>query len=72
MECLTPEVAIRIADLRADPATQRRLDELAAKANQGQLAPEEADEYDHYREAFHFVTILQAKARTYLRKKVAS
>jgi len=35
--CLTREVARRIANLRADSATQTRVDELADKANEGQL-----------------------------------
>jgi hypothetical protein len=66
--CLTPEVARRIANLRADSATQTRVDELADKANEGQLTDEERAEYDPYRSAFHLVTILQSKARTLLKQ----
>ena len=66
--CFTPEVARRIADLRADSATQTRVDELADKANEGQLIDEERAEYDAYRSAFHFVTILRRKARALLRQ----
>jgi uncharacterized protein YnzC (UPF0291/DUF896 family) len=62
--CLTPEVARRIMDLRADAEVQARVDELARKANEGQLSERERAEYDTYRSAFHFVTILQAKARS--------
>jgi hypothetical protein len=69
MECLTPEVATNLVNLRADVKTQGRLDELADKANEGQLSPEEQAEYDRYLDAFHFVTILQAKARTLLQRK---
>lgn len=72
MECLTPEVARRIADLRADVRTQSRVDELADKANEGQLTPAEEREYDRYLEAFHFVTILQVKARTFLERQTSS
>jgi len=68
-ECLTPEVAQRIVDLRADAETQARVDELASKANDGALSDEERTEYDRYREAYHFVTILQAKARTFLDRR---
>jgi hypothetical protein len=68
-ECLTPDVARRIVDLRADDQTQARVDELAEKANEGRLSPADADEYSRYREAFHFVTILQAKARQLLSKQ---
>lgn len=70
--CLTPEVARRIADLRADPDTQTRVDELAAKANEGMLTDPERAEYETYRSAFHFVTILQSKARAFLEQAGAS
>ena len=65
-DCLTPEVARRIAGVRADTQTQTRFDELADKAIEGQLSETERAEYDKFREAFHFVTILQAKARNLL------
>lgn len=68
-ECLTPEVAQRIVNLRADAPTQARLDELADKANEGQLSAPEKAEYDRFRDAFHFVTILQAKARRLLERQ---
>jgi len=65
-DCLTPDVAAKLVALRADAETQARVDELAEKANEGTLSTEERTEYDRYREAFHFVTILQAKARKLL------
>jgi hypothetical protein len=71
-DCLTPQVAKRIVDLRAEPEAQARLDELADKANEGQLSPEEQAEYDKYREAFHFITILQTKARSLLQRQADS
>ena len=67
VECLTPQIALRLADLRADPETQDRLDALAHKANQGQLTPEEDAEYKQAIDAIDLLAILQAKARTYLR-----
>jgi hypothetical protein len=72
MHCFTPEVAKNVAELRADSQTQARLDELARKSNEGQLSAEEEALYDHFREAFHFVTVLQAKARQFLRGQMAS
>ncbi len=63
---LTPEVARKIVDLRADDATQRRVDELADKCNEGQLTPAEEAEYDDYIEAIDIIGILQAKARSAL------
>lgn len=71
-ECLTPEVAQRIVDMRADTVTQRRLDELAAKANEGRLTGDEQDEYHAYVEAIDLVTVFQAKARTFLDSSAAS
>ena len=67
-ECLTPEAAKRIAAFHATPATQSRLDDLAGKANEGLLTADEHAEYDRYRSVFHFVTILQSKARAYLKR----
>ena len=63
-ECLTPEVARRLVELRADAVTQARIDELADKCNEGELSQEEHEEYRTYVAAIDFVTILQAKART--------
>ena len=62
-------MARNVANLR-DSATQARLEDLAEKANEGQLSTEEAALYDRYLEAYHLVTILQAKARAFLRKCV--
>lgn len=69
MECLTPEVAQRIVNLRADTPMQARIDELADKANEGLLSVKEKAEYDRYRDAFHFVTIVQARARRLLERQ---
>ena len=71
-DCLTPDVAARLVGLRADTQTQARVDELAEKANEGTLSTEERVEYDRYRDAFHFVTILQAKARKLLTNQPTS
>lgn len=70
--CLTPDVAAKLVALRADPKTQARVDKLADKANEGTLSSEERAEYDRYRDAFHFVTILQAKARKLLTEQPTS
>ena len=70
-ECLTPEVARRVAAFQAPPATQSQLDVLADKANEGLLTAAEQAEYDRYRSVFHFVTILQSKARAFLKRHAA-
>ena len=62
-QCLTPEVARQVVALKPDPGTQARIDELAAKANEGLLTPEEHDEYHAYVEAIDVISLLQAKAR---------
>jgi hypothetical protein len=64
--CFTPEVAQRIADLRADAPTQARIDELAAKSREGLLTEPERREYGAYVEAIDLIGILQAKARAIL------
>jgi hypothetical protein len=65
-EILTPDVARRIAELRADPELQTRLDELATMANQGRLTEADRREYAAIVDAIDFVGILQAKARAVL------
>ena len=60
----TPELAKHFAELpKPDPEFQARLDELADKANEGSLSPEEAAEYDKYVEYMDFVAYVRLKAR---------
>jgi hypothetical protein len=66
--CFSKRLAQRLVDLRADQDTQRRLDELAAKANEGELTAPEEREYEAYVHAIDLIGILQAKARRYLRR----
>lgn len=61
--CLTPEAARRLLNLRADPAVQARIDELADRSNEGQLTSAERAEYETYVRFIDFVSLLQAKAR---------
>ena len=70
-QCFTPDVAQRIADLRADASLQARIDELATKANEGELTSEEDVEYKAYVEGIDIIGILQAKARAMLRNTPA-
>ena len=62
-QCFTPEVAKRVAELRADPDVQARIEELAEKCNEGTITPEETVEYDAYIHAMDVVAVLQRKAR---------
>jgi negative regulator of genetic competence, sporulation and motility len=63
-QCFTPEVAKRVAELRAYPAVQARIEELAEKCNKGTITPEEMAEYGAYIQAMDVVAVLQKKART--------
>lgn len=67
-DCFTPDVARRLAGLRADAQTQERLDALAAKANEGRLTPDEEAAYRQAIDAVDLLAILQAKARAFLRQ----
>jgi len=63
-DCLTPEVAQRIVNLQLDAQSQARLDDLAAKANEGQLTDDERQEYEEFVEGIDLMGILKARART--------
>jgi hypothetical protein len=61
----TPELVKHFADLpEPDPDFQARLSELAAKANEGTLSPEESQQYDKYIEYMDFVALMRLKARS--------
>lgn len=64
---LTPDAAREILQLRADEETQRRIDELADKCNEGTLTADERAEYQNFISWFNLLTLLQAKARTILK-----
>jgi hypothetical protein len=66
--CLSPEVAAKVASLRADDAMQDRIDYLAERSNEGLLTVEERDEYAGYLRAIEVIAVLQAQARSLLRK----
>ena len=70
-ECLAPEVAQRIVDPELDQHSQARLDELAAKANEGCLADDERPEYEEFVEGIDLMSILKARARTVLAKQAS-
>jgi hypothetical protein len=67
--CFSPEVAAKVADLRADDAMQSRIDYLADRANEGLLTAEEREEYAGYLHAIDVIAVLQAKARSLLRRQ---
>jgi hypothetical protein len=71
-DILTPEVAQAIADLRAAPATQERIEDLAHRHHEGPLGPEELAEYEALVAGANLIAVLQAKARAVLKARRAS
>lgn len=63
LDCLTPEVARRIAAVRADEETAGLLDVLAEKNSDGTITPAERAEYETLVTAISWISVLQAKAR---------
>jgi hypothetical protein len=63
---LGPDAARRLLGLRPDSEVQRRIDDLAERANEGQLSEEERSEYEALIAAATVVGLLQAKARAAL------
>jgi hypothetical protein len=62
------DVARRIVDLQVDEQLQRRVEVLARKANEGELTPQERDEYETYVDAGDVLATLQALARRTLQR----
>lgn len=71
-ECLTQKSARALLELRADPRAQKRIDELAEKANEGAITPDEKSEYEALIWAGNLVAVLQAKARHSLKARKAA
>jgi len=67
--CLSPDVAAKVADLRADEAMQDRIDYLAQRSSEGLLTAKEREEYAGYLHAIDVIAVLQAKARSLLRRQ---
>jgi hypothetical protein len=51
-----------LSELQLDDAARARLDTLAQKANEGQLAPEEAREYERFINVSDIISTLRLKA----------
>lgn len=65
-QCLTKEQAMALVKFRLDEVTQKHIDELARKCNEGSLTERERSEYEGYVEAGDLIAILQTKAREIL------
>lgn len=68
MDDLDTPRARKLAALRADPKLQAQVDQLADKANEGMLSESERAEYDKYLAAAHLMSLMQLRARRFLKK----
>ena len=65
---LSPEVARKLVDYRFDSKAQAHIDKLARRCNEGRLTEHERREYETYVQTIDFIAILQAKARSLLKR----
>lgn len=65
-QCLDRPSAEALLRLRADPELQARIETLADKSTEGELTPEEREEYEALLRVGQFVALLQANARRLL------
>ena len=66
LRSLPPEAARQIAQAEADEQLQQRVEDLARKANEGELTADEQREYRAYIDAGDVVATMQAVARKLL------
>jgi hypothetical protein len=64
--CLDAASLRAIANMELDPKTRNRLDELAEKANEGQLSADERVEYQSFIGVSEFLGLAQLRARVRL------
>src|SRR5712691_8722438 len=67
----SPDVARAVLALDFPPEEKARLRELAAKAREGTLTPEEQEQIDSYGRVGSVLSILKSKARVSLRSGMA-
>jgi hypothetical protein len=67
-DAFTPETARQFAGLRANAELQAHVDDLARKANDGTITPDEDAEYKALIDAADLIAVLQLKARRFLQK----
>ena len=69
---LSQQAASELLELSFPPDDVRRMNELAEKARQGTLSPEESQEIEEYERVGHLLGILQSKARLSLTSRNAT
>jgi hypothetical protein len=70
-DVLTPELACRLVELRADKELQAEIEVLRQKANEGTLTHDEEAAYKDNVEAIDVISIIQSKARRLLKRHPA-
>jgi hypothetical protein len=65
-ESLTPDAARIFAELKAPQSVQARVDELAAKCNEGALSDPERADYERYLRIGNLFALIKAKAKRVL------
>jgi hypothetical protein len=63
---MTPETAKVLSRLQATPSMQARVDELAARCNEGELTIDERAEYEMYVRIGNLFALIKAKAKSLL------
>jgi hypothetical protein len=63
------DFAQQLAAMRASPAVQAHIDELADRCTEGKLTDKERAEYQAYVDAIDVISILQAQARSVLARQ---
>ena len=63
MDLLLPGREEAVLSFKPDPALVERIDLLASRCTEGELTPDEREEYEGYVRANKFVSILQRQAR---------
>jgi hypothetical protein len=66
LEFFSVDQARALVAYRGDDSLRARIEELAAKCNEGELTGAERAEYEGYIRANNFIAILQAKAKKLL------
>lgn len=66
IQMLTPEQATQLLEYQGDERLRERIEELAAKNNEGQITAAEKAELEGYVRANKFIAILQSQARKLL------
>ena len=71
IEAFTPDSAEKFVNLQPPPQEQARVDDLAAKANEGRLTEEECEEYRTRLTLGDLISVVRVKARRYLDQRPA-